>query len=116
VDIVHGHSSHHVKGIEVHKDKLICYGCGDFINDYEGIGGFEYYRGDLGLMYFATVEASGGRLASLRMTPTRIRRFRVNRASKAEGLWLKDLLNREGKGFGARADFGNDAVLTLRWD
>lgn len=37
IDIVHGHSSHHVKAAEVYKDKLIIYGCGDLISDYEGI-------------------------------------------------------------------------------
>jgi len=47
VDIVHGHSSHHVKGIEVHRGKLILYGCGDFIDDYEGIKGYEAFRDDL---------------------------------------------------------------------
>jgi poly-gamma-glutamate synthesis protein (capsule biosynthesis protein) len=41
VDLVHGHSSHHPKGIEVWKGKLILYGCGDFLNDYEGIEGYE---------------------------------------------------------------------------
>ncbi|MEO6562748.1 MAG: CapA family protein, partial [Nitrosospira sp.] len=46
-DVVHGHSSHHVKGIEVYKEKLILYGCGDFLNDYEGISGHEAYRGNL---------------------------------------------------------------------
>src|SRR6185436_15002060 len=49
VDIVHGHSSHHVKGIEVHHGHLILYGCGDLLTDYEGIRGHENYRGDLGL-------------------------------------------------------------------
>jgi len=39
MDVVHGHWSHHVRPIEVHRGKLILYGCGDFINDYEGIGG-----------------------------------------------------------------------------
>ncbi|PSN63713.1 hypothetical protein BS50DRAFT_87194 [Corynespora cassiicola Philippines] len=34
VDIVHGHSSHHVQGVEVYKGKLIIYGCGDFVDDY----------------------------------------------------------------------------------
>ena len=53
VDFIHGHSSHHPKGIEVYKNKLILYGCGDFLNDYEGIWGYESFRGDLGLMYFA---------------------------------------------------------------
>ncbi|MGZ8237038.1 MAG: CapA family protein [Methylobacter sp.] len=37
VDVVHGHSSHHPKGIEVYRGKPILYGCGDFLNDYEGI-------------------------------------------------------------------------------
>ena len=60
VDIVHGHSAHHVKGLEVYKDRLILYGCGDFLNDYEGIGGQEWYRPDLALMYFPTVEAGTG--------------------------------------------------------
>lgn len=39
VDIVHGHSSHHPQGIDVYRDKPILYGCGDFLNDYEGISG-----------------------------------------------------------------------------
>jgi poly-gamma-glutamate synthesis protein (capsule biosynthesis protein) len=34
-DVVHGHSSHHPIGAEVHNRRLILYGCGDFINDYE---------------------------------------------------------------------------------
>jgi hypothetical protein len=27
----------------VYRGKLILYGCGDFIDDYEGIGGYEQY-------------------------------------------------------------------------
>jgi poly-gamma-glutamate synthesis protein (capsule biosynthesis protein) len=30
--------------------KLVLYGCGDCINDYEGITGHERYRGDLRLL------------------------------------------------------------------
>ena len=37
VDVVHGHSSHHPRPIEVYRGKLILYGCGDTIDDYEGI-------------------------------------------------------------------------------
>ena len=43
-DLVHGHSSHHPRPIEVFRGKLILYGCGDFINDYEGITGHRAYR------------------------------------------------------------------------
>lgn len=37
VDLIYGHSSHHIRGIELYKGKLILYGCGDLINDYEQI-------------------------------------------------------------------------------
>jgi len=116
VDLIHGHSSHHVKGIEVYQGKLILYGCGDFLNDYEGIGGYEYYRDDLALMYFASVDPSTGKLLYLQMTPTQIKRFRVNRASRADALWLRDLLNREGKKFGTRAAWNEDNTLILKSD
>jgi len=115
VDIIHGHSSHHVKAIEVYRDRLILYGCGDFLNDYEGIGGYEEFRADLSLMYFVTVNSSDGKLVSLQMTPTRIKRFRVNRASSAELMWLMNTLNREGAAFGTRAKSAGDNRLALHW-
>jgi poly-gamma-glutamate capsule biosynthesis protein CapA/YwtB (metallophosphatase superfamily) len=115
VDIVHGHSSHHVKGIEVYQDRLILYGCGDFLNDYEGIRGYEYFRGDLGLMYFASIDPETGKLVGLQMTPTRIEHFRVNRASRDEARWLADVLNREGKKPGTTVDLSENNVLTLQW-
>jgi poly-gamma-glutamate synthesis protein (capsule biosynthesis protein) len=114
VDIVHGHSSHHTKAIEIYKDKLILYGCGDFINDYEGISGYEEFRADLSLMYFATVDPSTGKLLDLQMTPTQIKRFKVIRASQLDTLWLKDRLNKEGAKFGVRIIVNNDNRLTLK--
>ena len=60
-DIIHGHSSHHAKAIEVYHGKLILYGCGDFIDDYEGISGYERFRDDLVLMYFPTVREDKAR-------------------------------------------------------
>ncbi len=116
VDMIHGHSSHHVKAIEVYKGRLILYGCGDFLNDYEGIEGYENFRGDLGLMYFADVDPSAGRLVALRMVPTQVRRFRVNRASEVDCKWLEDRLNREGRRFHTRVERSTDNILTLRWD
>ena len=115
VDIIHGHSSHHVKAIEVYKGKLILYGCGDFVNDYEGIGGYEEFRSDLALMYFATVDSATGKLVALEMTPTQIRRFKVNRASGNAARWLKALLNREGARFGTHVKMDKDQRLKLRW-
>ncbi len=115
VDVVHGHSSHHVKGIEVYRDRLIIYGCGDFINDYEGIGGYEQYRGDLSLMYFARIDPASGKLVELRLAPMQLRQFRLNRASRVDAEWLRDTLNREGEKFGTRVKLAGDNTLVLRW-
>jgi len=115
VDVIHGHSSHHVKGLEVYRDKLIIYGSGDFLNDYEGISGYEHFRGDLGLMYFVSVEPSTGKLLQLQMTPTQIKYFKVNKASEKDGVWLRDILNREGRKFGTQARLTKDGALLLEW-
>lgn len=116
IDIVHGHSSHHAKAIEVYRGRLILYGCGDFVNDYEGIEGYERFRDDLAVMYLPTVRASNGGLAALSMVPFIIRQFRLNRASPSDAMWLRDILNREGKRFGTRVRLHADHSLTLAWD
>ncbi len=116
IDVVHGHSSHHVKGIEVYQDRLIVYGCGDFLTDYEGIGGNEEYRDDLGLMYFPTVDAASGRLQRLVMTPTRLKHLRINSATRQEAQWLAEALNQEGKSLGTRVTLDADSHLSLHWN
>lgn len=113
IDVVHGHSSHHVKGLEVYKERPIIYGCGDFLNDYEGIGGHEEFRDDLAIMYFARMEPSSGRLVDLHMTPMRIKRFRLIRASRQDAQWLKDTLEREGSKFGTRVEVSAENGLLL---
>lgn len=99
-DLVHGHSSHHAKAFELHRGRLILYGCGDFINDYEGIGGHEAWRGDLSPAYFVTL--NDGRLQSLRVALFRSHRLRLTRASAADHTWWRDTLNRECAAFGTR--------------
>jgi poly-gamma-glutamate synthesis protein (capsule biosynthesis protein) len=115
VDVVHGHSSHHPRGIEVYRERPVLYGCGDFFNDYEGIPGYESYRGDLALMYFLALDPTSGVLNSLRMVPMQIHRFRERRASAEDTAWLRDVLTREGARFGTRVEVGPDGALWLRW-
>lgn len=115
VDLVHGHSSHHVKAVEVHEGRPILYGCGDFIDDYEGISGYESYRDDLGLIYLPTLDSSSGRLSRFDMIPTRIRRLRVNRAHGKDVQWLYRVLNREGESFDTGARLNEDETLSLEW-
>lgn len=114
-DVIHGHSSHHVKGIEVYRGRLILYGCGDLLTDYEGIGGHEQYRSELGLMYFPVLHRPSGRLAKMEMVPTRMRRFRIEHAAAEEADWLRDVLSRESAAFGVWANAGDEQRLTLGW-
>jgi len=115
VDVVHGHSSHHPKGIEVYRNKAIIYGCGDFLNDYEGIGGYEKYRGDLRLMYFVTLNALSGELAALQLVPMQIKRFRLNHASHTDAKWLADMLNREGQALHTQVKLNADNTMNVQW-
>jgi len=115
VDVVHGHSSHHPKGIEVYRERAILYGCGDFLNDYEGIRGHEAFRSDLGLMYFPTFDPDTGRLARFTLTPTQIRQFRVRRAAEFDARWLEAMLNREGRELGTWVERKPDNRFLLRW-
>ncbi len=100
-DLVCGHSSHHPKGVEIHRGKLVLYGCGDLVNDYEGIRSHESYRGDLGLMYFPVLEAETGRLAGLELAAMRRRRFRLERCADADRKWLCSMLNERSRGLGS---------------
>ena len=114
VDVVHGHSSHHPRPVEVFRGKLVLYGCGDCIDDYEGITGYEKYRDDLRLLYFASVEPGTGELAALRMAPMQARQMRLHRASEADSQWLRTVLQRASHRFGSRVDLQPDGMLALR--
>ena len=109
VDLVHGHSSHHPRPVEVYRDRLILYGCGDFIDDYEGIGGYEEYRDDLRIAYLVTLAADTGRLTGLRMLPLRARHMRLEPAPDADRSWLRTTLNRISHGL--HVSLGRDGTL-----
>jgi poly-gamma-glutamate capsule biosynthesis protein CapA/YwtB (metallophosphatase superfamily) len=133
VDIVYGHSSHHPRPVQIINGKLALYGCGECINDYEGISssssssssgtgasagassGDEWFRGELVLLYFPTIDPRTGALVTLRMTPMRIRRMQLVRASEPETRWLQDRLTQISQPFGSRIDLdrGPDGRLTL---
>ncbi len=114
VDVVHGHSSHHPRPIEVYRNRLILYGCGDFIDDYEGIEGHEAYRDDLVLMYFATLASATGELIGLRMTPMQIRKMRLNRPSDADATWLRNVLDRVSAPLGTHIELPSFSTLAVR--
>jgi poly-gamma-glutamate capsule biosynthesis protein CapA/YwtB (metallophosphatase superfamily) len=100
VDIVHGHSSHHPIGIEIYHDRLILYGCGDLVNDYEGIGGHDETRPDLSILYLATHTHAG--LKELEMIPMRRHRFRLERSERDDVTWLARTLTQASQPFGTK--------------
>ncbi|KAI9723116.1 MAG: hypothetical protein M1828_004364 [Chrysothrix sp. TS-e1954] len=90
VDIIHGHSSHHLQGVEAYKGKLIMYGCGDFVDDYALVPN---HRNDLSGVWRVTVGDNGEQLVpeSLELFPTRIKQFQAQRLWKDEADydWVK---------------------------
>ena len=113
VDIVHGHSSHHPRPIEIYRGKPILYGCGDVINDYEGIGGHEWFRCDLSLLYLTSTDPVSGELVSPQMIPLRVRRMRLERASQADVEWLRATLEHTSRRFGIRVAARSDDLLEV---
>ena len=113
--VVHGHSSHHPLAIEIYHGRLILYGCGDFITDYEGITGYERYRSDLALLYLPELAAPSGRLMALSMRPYCMRVFRLNRAAADEAAWLQTTLDRESARFGTHVAAKGDGTLCAVW-
>jgi poly-gamma-glutamate synthesis protein (capsule biosynthesis protein) len=115
VSIVHGHSSHHAKAMEVYRNRLILYGCGDFLNDYEGIKGYEEYRDDLALMYFAEIMPESRDIATLEVVPLQIRQFRLSRPSNDDCFWVQQMLDRQCRRFNERITQISDGRLALSW-
>lgn len=113
VDVVHGHSSHHAKGIEIYRGSPIIYGSGDFVNDYEGISGRDDFRGDLRLGYFIDIDPSGTGFSRLDVVPFRARRFRLQMPTDRDVAWVGTMLGRESEAFGVRVERKRHDTLSL---
>ena len=114
-DVIHGHSSHHPKAVEVYQGRPILYGCGDFLNDYEGIAGEEGFRPDLAVMYLPRLASPGGTLVEFPLEVFQIRRFRLQRVSRADTAWLQARLDRESRRFGTRVELREENTLAVVW-
>ena len=114
VDLIHGHSSHHPRPIEIYRNKLVLYGCGDFISDYEGISGYEQFRDDLVVMYFPRLDRNTGELIALHMTPLQIRRMQLVRPSAQDRDWLRARLADVSMDFGCEISAAPDGTYEVR--
>jgi poly-gamma-glutamate synthesis protein (capsule biosynthesis protein) len=113
-DIVHGHSSHHPRPIEVYAGRLVLYGCGDFINDYEGIRGHAEYRPDLRLLYEVSVDTDGAVLA-VDLVPFQSMRLRLERAGDQDVAWLFRALDRVSRPHGSRVRPTAAGSMEVTW-
>lgn len=114
VHLLHGHSSHHPLAVEVYRGRLVLYGCGDLLNDYEGIGGYEVFRPDLTAMYFPELDLGSGDLVGLTVVPVQIRRLRLARPVAADVAWLGERLDGQSRRFGVSLT-ARDGRLHASW-
>lgn len=115
VDIIHGHSSHHVLAMEIYKGKPVLYGCGDFINDYEGIRGQEEFRGDISIMFFIILDSSNRNLVNITLVPLIKKQFSLKRLSDEDLKYLERKLNFLGKEFKTFPKQEGNA-LSMKWN
>ena len=114
VDVVHGHSSHHARAVEVYRGRPILYGCGDLITDYEGIAGHESFRNDLVAAWVVTLDQVSADVVELRILPYRLRRFRLERAPAADAAWLAATLDRYSRPLGSNIESAPNGTLRAR--
>jgi len=111
IDIVHGHSSHHPKQIAVHRGRPIFFGCGDLINDYEGIADYDRFGPRLVALYAVAID--GTTIRDVHILPFRLRRFRLERASEADTRFLADTITGHSQALGTEWTPMGDGSLRL---
>ncbi|GMF38060.1 unnamed protein product [Phytophthora lilii] len=80
VDLIYGHSSHHIRGLELYRGKLIVYGAGDLVNDYEGFANRDDAAyNTLGALFLVDLDMNNGTLAQLCLVPTFMNRLSLQR-------------------------------------
>jgi len=72
--LIHGHSAHHVQGMERYRGGVVLYGCGDFVDDYVVD---HHFRNDLAFLFRLRWDAAGRRWRDVELHPTKIANFAV---------------------------------------
>ena len=120
-DVVFGHSSHHIMGVEIYRGKPIVYGAGAFFDDYAVD---ESYRNDLGFLYDLQIQQ--GRPTTLDMYPSMIRHTwrkpnsdppyfsTVEKAGDNEARWLRDKLSHLCEDFGTKVQTEELSKFTIK--
>jgi poly-gamma-glutamate capsule biosynthesis protein CapA/YwtB (metallophosphatase superfamily) len=107
VSIFHGHSSHHIQGVEFIDGKPVIYGAGPFLDDYAVDAD---YRNDLGFIYqyeLPPVSATTQCSPIVWAHPIRIKEFRVSRIKEADDpdfKWLASTMTKLCRNLGSNAE------------
>lgn len=115
-DLVHGHSSHHPRPIEVYQGKLILYGCGDLINDYEGLGPHEPDDTGVTGLFFAQLSPQTGELQHLTVQAWTLKKFRLVQASPRQQQDFLSLFNAHSAAFRTRLEVQAQGQWALTWN
>jgi poly-gamma-glutamate synthesis protein (capsule biosynthesis protein) len=94
-DIIHGHSAHIFQGIEVYRNKLICYDTGDFVDDYAVDPILKNNHS-----FFYTVTAGRQGIQKLELVPVVISRYQVNKATGESYRWCMNRVRQLSAKFG----------------
>ncbi len=96
VDVVHGHSAHVFQGIERYGGGLICYDCGDFVDDYAVD---QDLRNDRSFLFELRVSEVGS-LEELVLHPTETDLATVEEASSEVAAWCRETMRERSEPFG----------------
>ncbi|MCB0336283.1 MAG: CapA family protein [Bdellovibrionales bacterium] len=93
-DLIYGHSTHHIRGLERYKGKLIVYGAGDLINDYESYIAttLPRYNHDGGI-FVVDLDRISGILNDLRVLPLQIKKLQLRTLEAERAAQLASAIN-----------------------
>lgn len=114
-DLVHGHSSHHPRPLEVYRGRLILYGCGDLINDYEGITSMGRLDPSAVCLYFVRLSRASGEVQQVVIVPMQLRRLQLVHADASARRNLQSLFESAGPRGSTRLRAQEDGSWQLRW-
>ncbi len=115
VDVIHGHSSHHILGVEIYKEKPVLYGCGDFINDYEGIETKQFFRDDISMMYLITLNTNSKDLIDVTLVPLIKYQFSLKNPSEEDIKQVESILNQMEIKFRKKVKNDKNTAFSLKW-
>ena len=95
VQIIHGHSSHHIQQIVHYNNKVILYGCGDLLNDYEGITNPDNtkYHPNINAIYYIDKYTNSDKV-DVSMVLTTINKFKINIITSTEFIKAREIVKK----------------------